>query len=488
MDSLTLDRSAATPPPPPSTETPASRPALPTHHLVFAVLAGFLVEALALRHAPGIGLALAGCGLAIAVGFGPQDARPDRRLIWAAVAAFAAVAVRASVVMVVLNISLGLSLIALAVYSTKRPMRTWDVPQSLLALVAPCLVAVAYGPFDAGRSIRLQRIGRSAPIIRGAVIAVPVLAVFALLFSAADETFARIVESAFSAATLPLVMGHVGWTVAIAVLLVGLWQFSTRIRDKHINRSAPRRGRTIETSTVLVLLNGLFLLFLSVQASYLFGASSQSGVTIAQHARRGFFELVVVAALVAITVLITSWTGHPDDGSSRPVHWLSVTLIGLTSLVLASAVNRMMTYWAAFGLTELRFYTTVFMIWIAVVLAALTIALFRRETQRFVSVTIWSGVVLSLALTLVNPDGLITQTNLSRDAETDQAYLGGLSIDRIPAVVAHLEMNDVACGSQLAAHLEADIAQLEARHASSWLTLTWSGTQAMAAFENRPPC
>src|SRR5207247_1416024 len=118
--------------------------------------------------------------------------------------------------------------------------------------------------------------------------------------------------------------------------------------------------------------NALFLAFVVVQAPYLFGGAAlvvgRAGLTVAQYARRGFFELVTVAALVLPVLLLI----HHLLRREQPVHervfrLLAGTLVSLLYVVVASAVQRMLLYQHLFGLTELRLYTTAFMGWLAAV-------------------------------------------------------------------------------------------------------------------------
>ena len=56
---------------------------------------------------------------------------------------------------------------------------------------------------------------------------------------------------------------------------------------------------------------------------YLFGGSEWvqrvAGLTYAEYARRGFFELVVVAALVLVLLLIAHWLLRPEGGADQRV-------------------------------------------------------------------------------------------------------------------------------------------------------------------------
>ena len=120
---------------------------------------------------------------------------------------------------------------------------------------------------------------------------------------------------------------------------------------------------------VFGLVNVLFLTFVGVQFRYLFGGAdrveSSSTLTYAEYARRGFFELVAVAGLAALFLLFTHWL--LPRGQSRLHRFyaaFAALLVALVFVVMASALQRMRLYTETFGLTELRLYTTAFMVWL----------------------------------------------------------------------------------------------------------------------------
>ena len=75
----------------------------------------------------------------------------------------------------------------------------------------------------------------------------------------------------------------------------------------HLNAVDHSGGRLgiVEIATILGLLDALFLVFVVLQFPYFFGGASALGY--AEYARRGFFELVTVAALVLPVLLAAHW-------------------------------------------------------------------------------------------------------------------------------------------------------------------------------------
>ncbi|MBK5266419.1 MAG: DUF4173 domain-containing protein [Acidimicrobiia bacterium] len=474
--------------PPPTPRQVAPRPTLPVVSLAWAVLIGFLVQALAFRHAPGFGAAISGLALTLGIRFGPSERSPNRWLIYAAAMFFGALAIRASEVLIALNAMAGLAAVIMATYSTKRPVREWTVSQTILAVLVPPVAAVAYGPTTTFRSLPSHRQSSLGPVLIGLLIGVPILLVFGTLFASADAVFSDLVDRLVALDVIRSVTGHIFWSVALGSLLVGMWMFSSQIKESALGFRAEPAGRSVETTTVLVLLNALFAVFVVIQIGYLFGGVDSNPVTLSEHARQGFFELVAVASLVLGIVLVASWTGHTATHRSAVVNWLSQSLIALTGLVLVSAVRRMLAYWEAFGLTELRLYTTVFMLWIAIALVAMAFSIIRSDTRPFVRVVLCAATVLLLGLTVANPDAIIARTNLGRQAiiQTDVSYLGGLSVDRVPVVAEYVRNHPVECDSPLLTDLRHDLKALD--EDESIFSSSWSARQAAATSATLGDC
>ena len=93
--------------------------------------------------------------------------------------------------------------------------------------------------------------------------------------------------------------------LVVAWIAAGALSFAARPGDDAAEREAmtawsrrPRLG-TVEVVTVLVALNAVFLAFVILQAAYLFGGQdtlAATGLTYAEYARQGFFQLLAAAS------------------------------------------------------------------------------------------------------------------------------------------------------------------------------------------------
>ena len=278
----------------------------------------------------------------------------------------------------------------------------------------------------------------------GLLIAVPLLLLFGALFISADVAFRAFMQHVFDVdwdnlARHALVIAGVSWVLAGFLRMLA---FNARA-DFPLDRTASSfRLDAVSLLIPLALLNALFVTFVCVQFEYFFGGNAlvtgATGPTYAEYARQGFFQLVAVAVLALLVLYAADWLNREARPAARK--WfriLAATLIVLVYIVMASALHRMYLYYDAYGLTQLRFYTTAFMFWLAIVIAsfAATVLIARRERFLFIGVsTAWLAIV---ALHAINPDALIVRANVARMADgkpLDSKYLGrALSADAVPA-------------------------------------------------------
>jgi Domain of unknown function (DUF4153) len=319
---------------------------------------------------------------------------------------------------------------------------------------------------------------------RGLMLAAPLLLLFGGLFVAADTVFQDLVAGA--------VPEPQQLFVHLLLIAVFAWVSAGLLREYLVKRepvtAEVRPGFTIgstELTVVLGLLNLLFLAFVIVQVRYLFGGSSvveaRTGLTYAEYARHGFFELVTVAALVLPLLLLADWlrrrTRTRDDVVFR---LLAGVLIALLFVVMASALQRMRLYQREYGLTELRVYTTGFMIWLAVVLAWAGVTVLRGRRELFAVGALVSGFAAIFAMNAINPDALIARTNLDRP-NLDLPYLMNLSDDATPALVDALP----TLSPQLRLQLEEEL-RSRRRGGADWRTWNWSRHRAQAELRRLP--
>lgn len=334
---------------------------------------------------------------------------------------------------------------------------------------------------DVGRGLRAPRV---AGVARGLALGLPFLLLFGVLFAAADAVFENLLVS-----VVPSVPGT--WWLDVLVVVGVAWTSAGLLRDLLANREAdrlmspratsPRIGAT-EVAVALGAVNLLFLAFVLVQLRFLFGGrelvEQRVGLTYADYARHGFFELVAVAVLVLPLILGADAVADGTRRRLRLVRGLALTLIALVGVVIASALQRLWLYQEQFGLTELRVYATGVVLWLAVVFVWLAVTVLRDRRHLFATGAVALGFAATLCLNMLDPDALIARTNVTRP-QADVSYLASLSDDAVPALVARLPQLDPALRRPLArALLERSTAH------ESWLSWNLSRNRAASLLDS----
>ncbi|MFL5964590.1 MAG: DUF4153 domain-containing protein [Gaiellaceae bacterium] len=320
---------------------------------------------------------------------------------------------------------------------------------------------------------------RAAAVGRGVAIGLPFVLLFGGLFMAADAVFKQYVTDAVPSFGHPA--SHIVFVTVIAWMGAGLLRDLVARREEEralpadwlLQRKAARLGST-EIAIVLGALDLLFLAFVLVQARYLFGGTalveSQAGLTYAQYARHGFFELVAVSVLVLPVLLAANALARDRE---RLVRALSGVLVALELVVAVSALQRLRIYEQQYGLTELRVYAIGVVGWLVCVFLWASVTILRGRVRRFAVGAVVAGFAATAALNVLNPDGLIARTNLTRP-QADLVYLQKLSDDAVPTLVAQ------ASSSRDPAVRAALRAQLSARRVAPFDWLSWNASRERA--------
>lgn len=352
-----------------------------------------------------------------------------------------------------------------------------------------------------------QKLATLKAVLRGLVLTVPIILLFALLLSSADAIFADLLRDGFSWLHLDsaqsliaqaLLIGMFTWGCMTGFKLMLLGSL-TNVHGYEVNMNVLTekykpsfRLSMIETSMIMGSVDLLFLAFVIVQARYLFGGETNitaQGYTYAEYARRGFFELLAVSCItMLLTVALDSCTQRKHD--DRLFRALTIGLIALTSVILVAAFHRLELYENAYGFTRIRVMSGIFMIWLGLLFGALLAAILWHRRVIF-----WLGCILIamgfvLTLNVINMDSFITRHNIARFEETgklDVLYLLSLSDDAIPEIAPLLD-NPALTDTQrtrLLTHLGERLYLLDRDHEQrGWLSYQVSKSRAWQALDH----
>ncbi|HEX8097425.1 MAG TPA: DUF4173 domain-containing protein [Pyrinomonadaceae bacterium] len=447
--------------------------------------------------------------------------REGRWLIPVALFFACALAWRDSLTLNALAFCATLVALALAAFIARGgPLRLAGVMDYALGLILAGFDA-AFGVFAlVFGDVRWKEIPRTGwskhalAVARGLLIAAPLLLIFGGLLTAADAVFEGLVNKTLNI-NPEKIFGHAflvvffGWVAG--GFLRGMF-FAKSVTWKDVMRAAslvPAQPTTIgagaqkndvggeaapghrrvslgitEIGVVLGLLDALFLAFVLVQIHYFFGgaalAKATPGLTYAEYARRGFFELVWVAALALPLLLAAHWLVRKENPlHERVFRALAGGMVALLFVIMASALGRMRVYQSGYGLTELRLYTTAFMFWLAAVFVWFVLTVLRGQRERFACGALVTAFVAVAALHLINPDAMIVRANLDRLRDRhdfDAVYAASLSADAVPVLVR----DSPGMSEQERCVVSRNLLDKWSQPGTDWRTWNWSRREARA--------
>lgn len=311
------------------------------------------------------------------------------------------------------------------------------------------------------QAIHLSSRGTIYPVLRGTAFAIPVLLVFLGLLVSADAVFAHTISKIFSL-EINLGIARFLWQGTLILtfgwIAAGYSAYALRSPNPETEEAdgipTPILERilgkirdnlplgTIESLTILALIDLLFGSFVIIQFTYLFGGNrfiNLDGISYAEYARRGFFELITVALLTLLLIQLMNWfTVKKHFRDKFLFNTFASLIIGFVIVMLVSAFQRLSLYEWTYGYTQLRIFVHTFMVWMAIALVWYVITLWKRP-DRFAIGALLCLFGFVITLNLLNPDALIVRKNLERYqtiGHLDLGYLTQLSADAVPELIS----------------------------------------------------
>ena len=163
-----------------------------------------------------------------------------------------------------------------------------------------------------------------------------------------------------------------------------------------------------------------------------------AGLSYAEYAREGFYQLLVVAFLTLAVVAVASRRrGERSGRRPTPVELLLGLLCALTLVVLVSALRRLGLLEDTYGFTVTRLLGHAATLWVGAVLIIVAVAGATRRTALVPRAVVAVSAAGILAFSLLNPEGLVAGQNVDRYERTgkiDTWYLMELGPDATPAL------------------------------------------------------
>jgi hypothetical protein len=411
---------------------------------LLVVIAAALIAALTIPlDRPGLGWLITACasagGLVIV---GAKDARaPKASVAWgAAVLVLLGVGtIRASGWLFALCV---LAAVGCAALSAAGARTFTGIPIAVWSLVAAVFRALPWARRGAARA-KLGDDGTALRLAASVGLGLVLLIVFGALFASADPAFERVISAAspdFKASSV--VRSIFLFFLFGSGLLGAVFLLANPSTLGEIGAKAPKTVRRLEWAVPVGAVLVAFGAFVAVQLAVLFGdrdyVMRTVGLTFAQYARRGFWQLLVVTLLTLVVIAVAARKAPRVDLGDRIVLRVLLGALAVGALVVvASALWRMSVYEQAYGFTRLRVFVSAFEIWLGALFVLVLVAGVKLRAAWLAQAVVATWVLTLIGLAVLNPDRFIADQNVARYHRTgslDAWYLSTLSSDAAPTL------------------------------------------------------
>lgn len=258
-------------------------------------------------------------------------------------------------------------------------------------------------------------------VLIGALMAIPVLVVVIPLMMSSDAAFEGLADKIFNQDSKIIRKLIVGIVIAPFVISFGFALKKNQVPErKEINYKG------IDSTIVVSFLSMLsisYVAYLVSQLAYFFSAFSgflpeDYSFTVAAYARRGFFEMSIIAAINMFIIFLTLILSKKKDGKLNIAARVLCTFIGgFTLVIISTALSKMVLYIKSFGMTQLRITTSAFMIFLAIVFISIIARLYVVKVPVIKVALLTAAVILSV-LGIGNVNHVVADYNYN-------AYISG---------------------------------------------------------------
>lgn len=256
-------------------------------------------------------------------------------------------------------------------------------------------------------------------VLLGILISIPALLVIIPILAQADTEFRSLVDTILDA--LGEDFRILIWRGIVGILL-GAFMFGTlyggvykrHVKEEECIRFHEESGRVfrfvpdIAVLTFGIIVSAVYVLFIGLQARYLFSAFFgilPEAYTYAQYARQGFFELCVIALLNASFLIAMNGCAKTPRRKNRGLLLENGILGALTLLLLTTAASKLGMYIVAYGFTVKRCISSIFLIWLFLVF--ILVLIYQKKNIPLVRWSVFAGAVFFTLLCVLPVEQIV---------------------------------------------------------------------------------
>lgn len=248
----------------------------------------------------------------------------------------------------------------------------------------------------------------------GLVCAIPILVILVPLLISSDAAFEGLVGSLdwSLGRNVLIALGFGGSTALMLFTLL----FTSDQGPRPMAAGARKGLEPAAVAAFLGVIGAVYLLYLLAQFAYFtdaFRGLLPKGFTVAKYARRGFFEMCGIVAINLCLIVLALSVCRKDAEERIPgaVRGLALFLCFFSLVLVATALSKMILYMGSFGLTRLRLTTSVFMVFLGLIVAAEGLRLFVKKLP-VAQLAVTLGAVILIGLSVANVDGIVARYNV----------------------------------------------------------------------------
>ncbi|MFD6396212.1 DUF4153 domain-containing protein [Nocardia sp. NPDC060249] len=269
------------------------------------------------------------------------------------------------------------------------------------------------------------------------------LVVFVPLLGGADATFAKLLNGLVPTVDGPAIWQWIFLFAIVTVSVLGALYLLAGPPSRATDSVRPQRlWSRSEWMLPVGALTVLFAVFVGAQFVALFGGDDYvqrtAGLTYAEYARSGFWQLSAVSILtLAVILAVLHWSVRETAADRRSLRILLSAVSVLALVIVCSALGRMWTYQQAYGFTVLRLLVTTCELWVGLVYVLVLVAIARLRWSWVPRAAIGTALGTLIAVAVLNPEHLVAERNIDRwhtSGRLDADYLSSLSPDILAAL------------------------------------------------------
>ena len=292
-----------------------------------------------------------------------------------------------------------------------------------------------------------QSTRRISAVGTGLLISVPILGIMISLLMNADAAFEGLMDL-LPDFELEEYLISAMWGSILALIL---YTRGVSLAKSAKPMEARRTGKGINAltvNTVLIMVCLLYVVYLLSQLAYFSGGLSgilPEEYTLAEYARRGFFEMAWLCCLNLSILCGTIWLIRQEK-LPRLTKIAGTFLGAITIFLVLTASAKMFLYIGSYGLTRRRVMTEVIMLWLALTTVLVTVRLFRPKFG-YMKAVVLTAMILGTAVFWVDVDTVVAGYNVrayrsGRLETVDVSHIGDLSSAGVPWLVELTEDQD----------------------------------------------